>query len=494
MNKVDSQHKMYGGLESKRDVFRAVKGGTDAIQAKGEMYLPRFPAEASTEYTARLKASTIDGIVQSGVDMLTGAVFYGDIDDSDVNAKILPLLENIDNKGNDLETFARMTFEAAFDGCALIVVDRPKAAMPVVSAEDERSLNIRTYWRLYYACDAVNWRYRVNPVSMATELELLVLSEMVDEVVNRFECKMVQKYRVYFLEGNTVGWELWRKDEQLTAKGESQFILEDGGTLPEYSAIPVAIVGCLDDEPRLLTESRLEIKAYQKESSFDVIEYLSVPVFYTIGYDGDDPISFGASTHVKMPSGSGNAVGFAQIDSAGHQSLKGTIEAIKAYIRSRLNDMVLEASAEKTATQSNIEDRDKQSRLIVWAEQFEDALEYALGFTSESMGMKFEDAGGIKLNAAWSDIKPVTPAQDLTAESNLVTEGLESLESFVEKRFAGGYLPEGVTVEMELARIKAEETAMAGIKPVMNAQQMPNGMTATNKTMVMGNETNTTAS
>jgi hypothetical protein len=398
-NKVNAQHKLYPTLETKRDVFRAVKGGTDALQAKTTAYLPKYPAEQQSEYDARLKASTIDGIVSGGVDSLTGAVFFGDIDTSKVNPAIVPLLENIDNKGNHFNVFARQAFDASFEGCSVIVIDRPNVAAPVTSLEDEKTLNIRTYWRLYNAGDVINWRYRVNEISKATELELIVFSEKTDEVIDRFEVKEVQKYRVYFLDGNTVNWELWRKTDKT---GDAEFDREDSGVLPQYSAIPVAIVGCLDDEPRLLVESRLEVKAYQKESSFDVIEYLSIPIFWTVGYEGEEPISFGASTHVKIPTGQGNGVGFAQIDSAGHVSLKDSINTIKEYIKGRLNELTTSAmSADKTATQTLVEDRDKQSRLIVWAEQFKDALELALGFTAESMGMNKNEGGEIVLNTKW---------------------------------------------------------------------------------------------
>lgn len=403
MAKIDTQHALYKSLEAKRDVYRAVKGGTDTIQAQLTTYLPKFPAEDNTEYNARLKASTIDGIVMGGVDTLSGAVFFDDILTDKVNPAIIPLLENIDNKGNSFNVFARQAFEAAFEGVSLIVIDRPKvpANTRIVSLEDQKTLNIRTYWRMYTAHDVINWRYRVNPISKATELELIVLSEPTEVVVDRFEIKTIQKYRVYFLNGNVVNWELWRKTDDMQVS--ASFILEDSGALPEYSAIPISFIGRLEDDPRLLVESRLEVKAYQKESSFDVIEYLSIPVFWTVGYEAPEPIPFGASTHVKIPSGQGNGVGFAQIDSAGHLSLKDTIAGIKEYIKSRLNDLTTSAMAspEKTATQSVIEDRDKQARLIVWAEQFKDALELALGFTAESMGMDNTQGGEIVLQTKW---------------------------------------------------------------------------------------------
>lgn len=404
-NKVDTKHKLYPSLELKRDVFRAVKGGTDTIQSFKTTYLPKFPAEDSTEYNARLTASTIDGIVMGGVDTLTGSVFFGDIDTSAVNPAIVPLLDNIDNKGNSFEVFARCAFECAFEGVSVIVIDRPKVpeGVPIVSLEDQKTLDIRTYWRMYTAHDVINWRYRVNPISKATELELIVLSEPVEVVdpKDRFSVTTIQKYRVYFLNGNVVNWELWKRADGVQSE---TFIREDFGSLPEYSAIPVSFVGCLDDDPRLLVESRLEVKAYQKESSYDVIEYLSVPTFCTKGYDGTEPLKLGAATHLKLPV-DGDAF-YMQIDQAGHMSLKDTIAIIKDFIKGRLSELTTSATSQaaqpKTATQTIVEDKDKQARLIVWAEQFKDALELALGFTAESMGMDKTEGGELVLNTKWA--------------------------------------------------------------------------------------------
>jgi hypothetical protein len=406
-NKVDTRNGCYDSLHQKRDVFHAVKGGTDAIRAKSETYLPKYPAEEPKDYTERLSQSTIDGIVSGGCDTLSGAVFYGDIDVSGVNTAIQPLLENIDQKGNAFNVFARQSFDAAFDGSAVILIDAPKAKAEIKSLEDEKVMGIRPYWRLYYANDVINWRYRVNPVSMATELELIVFYEPVEEVdpTNKFAVVKVEKYRAYYFDGMNVTWELWRKVDKQQTDG-SHFILEDYGFLEGRTAIPVAIVGALEEEPRLLVESRLEVKAYQKESSFDVIEYLSVPTFFTKGYEGEDKLALGASVHVKLPLE--GDVGFAQIDAAGHVSLKETIASIKEYVKSRLNELTTAAmgnAAEKTATEVSIADRDKQARLIVWAEQFKDALELALGYTAEAMGLGKDQGGEIVLQTKWEVAK-----------------------------------------------------------------------------------------
>ena len=403
---VSNQHSTYSKQQAKRDVFAAIQS-TDTVREGTTLYLPRYPAEDANEYNARLGSATIDGITAGGVDVLTGAVFFDEIDVSKVNASIQPFLENIDNQGNSFNVFCRDAFAASFDGFSAIVIDMPKAEVQPQSLEEERTQGMRPYWRLYNAKDVINWRYRTDPVSKQRQLELVVFKEVSPEPNGRFADKEITRYRVFFLTEGMVGWELWRQDTQAPNGAEAN-VLEANGTLalPE---IPVAFIGDVMDDPKLLVESRLEVKAYQKESSFDVIEYLSIPVFWTKGYPADAPkLGLGAGTHVRLPDSQFVDIGYCQIDSAGHESLKGTIAGIKDYIRSRVNEMVDTAvqqgagAAPDTATEAVIKDRDKQARLIVWADELKDALEYALQITGWFMGLGDDKAGEIILRTKWT--------------------------------------------------------------------------------------------
>lgn len=437
-DRVSNEHPKYCELQPKREAYLAVKGGTDALQKGGVKYLPKYPAEEKGDYDARLKASTSDGIVCGGVDTLCGAVFEGEVDVSKVNGAITPLLENIDNRGNHFNVFVREAFESAFDGSAVILVDFPqdtdetKQLKKERGAEADKILNTRPYWILYKADDVTNWRYKLNTITNKEELEMLTVKVISSEPVGQFGSKDVTRYRVWMLEGQTVKWETWVEKEGGDAR-QKEFMRESNGTMQNMTSIPAAIIGKLTDEPRLLVESRLEIKAYQKESSFDIIEYLSIPVLYTKGYDEAEPLALGAAAHVKLPADVAAEVGYVQIDSVGHDSLKGTIREVKDYIKARLNYIVSQASpqsgGDKTATEVVTEDKDKQARLVVWAEQLKDAVELALGFTAEFMGKGRDQGGEIVFNTKWM------VAEQKAQEANAMK--LQQQEADVKKTLAG---------------------------------------------------------
>jgi hypothetical protein len=411
-DRVDIHHVKYDENTPKRAVFHAVKCGTDTVQKGGKEYLPKYPAEGEDDYNIRKKFSTVDRIVGEGVESLTGSVFEGEVDTSKVNPSIIPFLENIDNRGNHFNVFVRDAFEASFDGHSVILVDMPEATEQVKAlratygAEADAMLNSRPYWTLYKANDVINWRYRVNEITHKQELELIVVKVVSTEPDGVFKTKDVTRYRVWMLEGYLVKWQTWLETKKPTVNNVGgEMTLEKEGYLP-VTAIPAAIIGELDAEPKLLNESRMEVKAYQKESSFDQMEYLGLPALVLIGRDKADhgkPLAYGPSVVVDVPI-EGDAK-YVSPDAAHHLSFKDTILGIKKKIQGSLDTIKSDAMPQgeaETATQVVSDDRKSQARLIVWAEQLKDAVELALGFTAEFMGLGRDKGGEIVLNTAWA--------------------------------------------------------------------------------------------
>lgn len=427
VDKVSTTNPIYDAQQPKRNDYRDVFGGTDAMRKAGAKHLQPFNAEPAGGHAARLRRATIDGLVMGGVDTLAGTAFEGEIDISGVNASIKPLLENVDNKGNSFNIFARDAFKESFDGFSCVLVDMPNAKAN--DAEQERALGLRPYLNLYCASNVINWRHRVNPVSKKQELALLVLKEVSGEPAGRFGLKNVTRYRALFCEGGIVTWELWEEQDKVGSK-DKDLVMIGAGTIEKVLGIPAAFIGDLAADPKLLVETRLEIKAYEKESSFDVVEYLQgAPTFCTKGYEGEEELVVGANAHLKLPI-DGDAF-YMQLDAAGHAELKATIQGIKDEIKSRVNTEISKAvqAAEKTATEVSSNDKSKQARLIVWTDELKDALETALMYMGQFMGLGDDKGGEIVLKTKWA------VAAEQAAEQK--TRDAEMHQATVAKTMAG---------------------------------------------------------
>lgn len=397
-DKANNLHPKYDALSRLRVLTCDVRGGTSKLRDKKTTYLPMYPGESQSEYDARLKSSTAFNMLAKTEAVVAGLVFEGEIDVSKVHSRIQPLLDNIDNRGNNFSVFARDVFQRAMDGCCIIFADSPPTKAN--DAGEEKALGLRPYLVAYDANCAVNWRWQVNAVSKRLELALLVLKEVSAEPAGRFVTKDVTRYRVLYLDQGIVRWELWRAKD---GDGkELEPVPEDQGVFNGFTEIPVAIVGDLEAEPKLLDVAHLVIKHYQKESSFDIIEYLSVPTFYTKGYEGEDALHLGAASHVKLPID--GEVGFAQIDSAGHDSLKDSLTKIQQQIRILGSSVLADKTAqvEVTATETVLDNVAETAEIRVWSEQLKDALERALQFMGQYAGLGEDQAGTIELGTAWA--------------------------------------------------------------------------------------------
>jgi hypothetical protein len=403
--KIDATNPLYPQQQRKREDFHAVKGGTDSIRAGGSRYLPLYAGETEKEHSRRVAQSTIDGLVMMGVDALSGKVFYEEIDVSKVRIDAA-WLENFDNEGTSFNDFARQAFNHSFDGFSLLFVDGPPETPELaqekarLGAEADRKYNLRPYARIYTAANVLDWYYTTNPITRIKELTFLKLKEVEEVLTDTLEHAEITRYRILRLNGGVVTWELW--EEKQKANKEKEFILVGSGKIDRVTKIPIRTIGCFTDDPKLLNESRIEIKTFGKESSFDVCEYHQIPTLWTKGYDVETngPLQVGASAHIQLPADENAGVGYLQLDAAGHETLKATIAENKATIKSRLSQ-IENVSVEKTATESQINSNDKEARLVVWADELKDALEGTLQFMAQMAGMGDDAGGEIVLRTAW---------------------------------------------------------------------------------------------
>lgn len=475
-NKVDNTHPKYNELQPLRDVFDDVCNGTAAMRKGDVKYLPKFPKETPDSYAFRKDTATFLNVTAKTRETLCGLVFQKDITlGEDVPDATVKLWENIDNCGNHGNVFSRDLFEDSFDGSAVILVDAPTAQAS--DKGEQNAMGLRPYWVAYDACDVINWDYRINPVSRKKELSLIVLRESHTVAEAMFTRKSEVHYLVCYLNGNTPSWQRWKETKD--AGGKTEHVLDSEGIFGKQTALPIAIVGELDDAPPLMDLAYKNVEHYQTYSDYkSIIHKTCVPLFYSINLDGE-PVAIGGDVWFKC--NEGGSIGFAEVSGTSIDKTEQCLENIKQEMGT-LGLAMLAAKPVKgdtTATETMLDSIQETSSLQVRATQLKDAVELALGFTAQYLGLGADKGGTITLGATWTQM--IVTAEELNAWSGLVDAGQMSLETFVELRHAAGHLPEDVTVEIEMDRIEKEMKANAGVKPVVDANGQPNE-TATTKT------------
>lgn len=466
---VANTHDAYNASKPARELFDDICDGTSAIRAKCGSYLPKFPLEHEDDYAARVASATVLNVTKKTVDTMVGLALSGGVQIGDnVPASFTEMIENIDNRGNHLDVFARDAFEESFDGWACIVVDTPSTA--AADLGERKAKGLKPYWRLYEAEDVINWDYVINATNKAVELCLLVLRECERVPVGKFSHKEQVRYRAFFLTDGVVTWELY--EEVKKGKGETVYILIDNGQYgPRITSIPAAFIGEPGDEPPLMDLAYMNVKHTQKTSDYDtIIHKTCVPIPYTTGIDAEE---FGKVTQVgssmfHLPAADCK-MAFAEVSGHSIDKARQDLQDIEGQMATLGLSMLAAAnkpSGSPTATEKLLETVKELSELQSRQQQLKDAIELALQYTA--MFMNEKQGGSVSL----VDLsKQTLSPQDVQILSTMVADGTLSLESFLFTLEKNDLLPEDVNAQKELERIKGEERDLT---PVLNARRMPN--------------------
>lgn len=465
-DRPDYQNSDYQDMQPAWKIVRDVSGGTAQMRQASTAYLPKEEAEQPKAYDRRLKRSVFFNAYKRTRGALTGMVFKHDpVIAEDVPPEIVKHLENVDMAGTHIDVFAKELFEDAFEGHAFILVDTQKgldasitSLSTVPDASDERAAGLRPYWLKYKADQAVNWRTsRINGEEHLTQI---TFKETSFEPSGKFGEKEVTKYRVFSREGDLVRWDLYRVVVQ--AAFQPDIVWEDGGDV-SLSRIPVAIVygkrlGLVKSEPPLLDLAYLNISHWQKYSDHsNILHVCQVPLFVRKGATQDQAqIEVGIAGTVDVPES--GEVSWVEVE--GHGIEAGRVDMLDLEQRMAVMGLSILSQRQEsniTATEKRQDYEEMQSELSTMARSLKDALELALQFHAEYLGMELpEDGGSIELGVSEQDL--ILTPEHLKVLLTAVNDDKFSLETFLTVLLSllsqSGLLPDDIEVKDEMARVQ----------------------------------------
>ena len=401
-DEVGAVHPRYWDLRAKREIYRDVIEGTLALREKRKHYLPQFPAETDEDYKTRCDSATLFNLTLKTRNTMSGLVFKDPIKlNNDIDEQIAGLWENIDNAGNHGDVFCQMVFSDSFEGYSAILVDAPTVRPE--SREEQIRLGLRPYWVHYPANSIWNWRYEVNEVSKANELTMIVMREESAVPTGEFVSEPAVYYRVFKKDEGLVTFTLYR--EIRMESGKVEYVIEQEGSLPQLSQIPVAIVWHLGADPLLLDIAIKNVEHFQTYSDYKSLVHktcVPIPVGKGVEMSGTGKIVVGGSTMVQTaPDGN---FGFAEVNGSSlnliRQSLQDMRDDIALMGLSLLADKT--ARVDLTATEALLNNVAETSELRMFARSMQDAIELALGFTAEYLLLPKEAGGSIELGTQWA--------------------------------------------------------------------------------------------
>lgn len=272
------------------DKIATVLGGTSAMRAAGEKYLPKHEQERDKSYKNRLDRATLYNAAQITLDSWVGRPFSDPIKATDVPKELEALLPNVDLQGNSIGVFARNWFrEGLAKALAHVLVDHPTQPEGVVrTMADDAVSGVRPYWvfvrpedLIFAAFDVIGGR------------EVLTHARMRERQVTRdgFEERLVERIRVFDRRPEGVFFSVYEKEEKKDRWNQVQ-----GETRMDIDEIPLVTfyadrAGPMLGKPPLEDLTDLNVAHWQSKADQDNI--VTVARFPILGVSGavEDPNS-----------------------------------------------------------------------------------------------------------------------------------------------------------------------------------------------------------
>jgi hypothetical protein len=400
----------------------SLMGGTRAMRAAGETYLPRWPQEDTASYDFRLKTTTLYNAFKRTVENMAGKPFSEPVSWTGIDAEVEAWFDDIDLAGRNLHVFAAEVFKAGLRyGLTHMLVDFPVTKNPDGSTQirtraDELKAGVRPNAVHVKPTSILGWKSKkVRGIETLVQVRIM---ECVTDDDGEFGLREVQQVRVL-----TPGaFALYRKN----AKDE-WIIHEEGVTTLDF--IPLCTfytrrTGFMMAEPPLDDLADLNIKHWQSQSDQDSIMHTArVPILAISGVSDEDKVVVGAKAALMLPTGA--SAEWVEHSGAAIEAGRNSLKDLEEQMRAMGAELLVQQPGDKTATQSSIDTAQAQCQLSAMAQALEDSLDAMVDVMSAWAGKG--DQGDIDVFDDFSsDSMLLTAGPFILALIQLVNSGLMS--------------------------------------------------------------------
>jgi hypothetical protein len=432
------------------DLMADLLAGTRRLHEKASRYIRRWSAELPEVYAIRSTCETLYGGFARTLDASTGMMFSKPpvltFPSDAVQDALTPHWANIDAAGTHGNVWARRFASWALrDGLAVILVDHPEAPAGTTLADEQR-LNLRPTWAMYARRNVLSWQTETQ--DNAETLTLLTLHEPTTVAVG-YGVETRDYIRILRLVDGIAAWELVdMTDDEPALVAQGVFRARSG---QPFTRLPIAVAATGEVEapfvvrPPLLPVAYANIAHYQ--ISTDLRFYRSLAAYPQPKVTGNlandqttglpSNLELGPMVAVRVQEG--GDFSWAEITGSSLETLvSGVQEKLQQMAQMGLAFLSGETSSQQTAEARRLDASAEQSTLAAAAQGIEDAINLALEFHAQYLGIPADQSPAITINRDYD--ATTLDAQTLTAIGTLVREGLPKVYA-VKLLQEGGRIP-----------------------------------------------------
>jgi hypothetical protein len=256
-----------------------VRAGLPRMRQRSSIYLPKYENESSADYRRRINLAPWRPELADSLRTLASRPFEKPVTLGEgAPAAIVKFCDDVDGRGDNLHPFARRFFESAIaDGCALLLVDYPKAE-GIRTVADEKAAGLRPHWALYRASSIIS--LRTARIGGRIEIIDARLRECTTEPDGEFGEKEITQVR-RLMPGR---WEVWRQSEKKPDEWQIVDFGETKSSAPQVGVNAVLMrtgepIGAWSCRPPLLDLAFAQVELWKALSNLcEVLEYSASPL------------------------------------------------------------------------------------------------------------------------------------------------------------------------------------------------------------------------
>jgi hypothetical protein len=388
---VDVPNPEYTAMAGPWELIDDLLGGTPAMKAAGEKWLPKEEKEQPDIYQVRLQRSVLFERFSAAVDSLSGRPYAqrvkllgGELPES------LRFIDQgpIDDQGRDLTSFCHHATKIALErGLVHLLVDYPQVeSRPNVG--EERALELRPIFLVLDPKALIGWRSdkQLNGRRKLTQLRILETGMV---AAGLYGTKQTRRVRVI----NETYWELWEWQAKTGQQSGGWVRIEDGTwSIGRITLVTVYFkqTGYMMGKSPLEPLAWLNLAHWQSMSDQrNCLRFARVGIKFVKGLDQagmDEPILAGvnqafkttsANADMKIVEHSGAAIG------AGESELRHLEEQMDVVAKGPL---IVRASGDATATAKAIDEGKGQCELQSWVHRLEGGMTQSIRLAGEWRG------------------------------------------------------------------------------------------------------------
>ena len=470
LEKVDDPIAAYKAMETWWNPVDHLLGGTPALRAARERYLPRFKGEDLEVYEFRLNNSFLQEMFSDTVRKLSAKPFSRPVTfrGPDLPKNVGKIIGDADLAGRPLIDFMQDDFESCVSyGMSHVLVDLPSGLTGKESLGELDRLGTRPYFVQISARDLIGWRSE-RLANGKRVLKQIRFRESAESDKGMFGTKKMKRVRVFnapTFDPDDPGKKVEEGSWLLYEQGENgKWIVISSGT---YSADVIPLVtwytrrtGFMQSRPPLEALAFKNIEHWASSSDQrNILHFARTGTMYATGLTDDEYEEFDNEVAIGMNQilRSKNEVAkFGVVEHAGKAVEAGERDLKRIEDQGeKLGDQpMVEAARDTTATATRERSSERLTLMQSWIYRQERAYEKALRLAGVMIGEDVHEDFGVDIFSDFASL--LGGSSDLDILDKARARGDITNKTFLSEFKRRAVLAENVDVEEEAAAAEQE--------------------------------------